>query len=197
MTVLTTSILGPSGILRKNLFAPFTVYARLVQNSRVTMAGNRWEKIRAEEHTADLIEISLRDLVKNGESASTDDDYEVFVSFPIAFTRQFGQSPAHITISGSYRGSVEAIDTSGEKPFFPPKEVAEDVEHINANEIRSGQGSFNAANIDPLIIVNQFAKQIKDLFSDESRIPNIDRVEVIAVEVFGVKYGRGGRHFPQ
>lgn len=196
MTALTTHILGDGGTTRNRLFAPFTVYARFLQNDVNTMSGNRWEKWRAEQFIAHLIERSLRTLVEQGESSTdANDDYTLFVSFPIAFTRQFGQEPARITISGSYRGSVKEIDTSGVKPHFPPKKTATDVVQINANEVRTGQGAFNTANLDPNDTVRQFAVQIKDLFSDASKIEFIDRVEVIAVEVFGIKYGRGGRHF--
>ena len=195
MTALTTHILGSSGVLRKNVFAPFTVYARFQQNARNTMSGNRTEKYRAEQHTAELIELSLRDLVENGETAATSDDYELYIAFPIAFTRQFGQEPSRITISGRYRGSAASIDTSGVEPLFPPKKVSTDVDQINANELRTGQGAFNTANIDPLDIVNQFANQIRDLFSDPNRIDFIDRVEILTIDVFGIKYGRGGRHF--
>lgn len=196
MTALTTHILGNSGTTRNRLFAPFTVYARFLQDDFNTMSGNRWEKWRAEQHVANLIEMSLRTFVEQGESSTdSNDDYQLFVSFPIAFTRQFGQQPARITISGSYRGSSKEIDTSGIEPHFPPKKTAADVVQINANEVRTGQGSFNTANLDPNDTVRQFAVQIRDLFSDQSKIEFIDRVEVIAVDVFGIKYGRGGRHF--
>lgn len=195
MTALTTHILGKSGILRKEIFAPFTVYARFQQTAQNPMAGNRWEKWRAEQLAAQLIEDSLRNLVEDGYTASTEDDYEINIAFPIAFTRQFGQEPSRITITGSYRGSAVPIDTAGVKPLFPPKKIAENVNHVNANEPRTGQGSFNAANLEPLDVVNQFANEIRDLFSNANIIQFIDRVEVMTVEVFGIKYGRGGRHF--
>lgn len=196
MTALSTHVLGNSGITRPNVFAPFTVYARFQQHSANPMSGNRWEKYRAEQYNAELIERSLRTLVEEGETAGTEDDFELYIAFPIAFTRQFGQEPSRITISGRFRGSAKEIDTSGEtEPHFPPKKTVDDIDQINANELRTGQGAFNAANLDPKDVVRQFAVQIRDLFSDSSRIDFIDRVEVIAVEVFGIRYGRGGRHF--
>jgi len=195
MTALTTHILGNSGITRGNVFAPFTVYARFQQTDSNTFSGNRWDKWRAEQYTAGLIERSLRTLVEEGPTSGTEDDFELYIAFPIAFTRQFGQDPAHITISGRYRGSAKEIDTSGEEPHFPPKKTAANVNQINTNEVRTGQGAFNSANLDPNDTVRQFAVQIRDLFSDGTLIPFIDRVEVIAVEVFGIRYGRRGRHF--
>lgn len=195
MTALTTHILGPSGVLREDIFAPFTVYARFLQDASNPMSGNRWEKWRAEQKAAELIERSLRTYVEEDDTASTEDDFTLFVSFPIAFTRQFGQEPSRITISGNYRGSVAPIDTSGEDVFFPPKQTAHDIDQINTNEVRTGYGSYNAANLDPIDVVDQFAVQIRDLFSDPNRIQFIDKVEVIAVEVFGIRYGRRGRHF--
>lgn len=195
MTALTTHMLGPSGVLREKLFVPFTIYARFEQTASNPLIGGRNERYRAEQKNAEYIERSLRDYVENGATASTEDDFELFISFPIAFTRQFGNEPARITISGSYRGSNIEIDTTGTPVFFPPKKIAADVDHINANELRTGQGSFNAASLDPNDTVNQFANQISDLFSNASLIPNIDRVEIMAVEVFGVRYGRRGRHF--
>jgi len=195
MTELTTHILGNSGVTREKIFAPFTVYARFQQTDSNTFSGNRWEKWRAEQHTANLIERSLRTLVEDGRTDSTDDDFELYIAFPIAFTRQFGQSPARITISGSYRGSAKEIDTSGTEPHFPPKKTASDVIQLNSEGKNVGQGAFNAANLDPNDTVRQFAVDIKNLFSDDSIIQFIDRVEVMTVEVFGIKYGRNGRHF--
>lgn len=201
MTALTTHILGPSGVLRKNLFVPFNIQARFVQTASNPFSGNtRWEKWRAEQKNAEYIERALRNLVENGGTISTEDDFELYIAFPIAFTRQFGNEPSRITISGSYRGSNLAADTTGNVTFFPPKKIADDVDHINANELRTGQGSFNAANLDPKDVVNQFANQIGDLLMGvelltQSAQPIGDLVEVMSTEVFGIKYGRRARHF--
>jgi hypothetical protein len=204
MTALTTHVLGPNGVLRKNLFAPFTIEARFVQSASNPFSGNRWEQWRAEQKTAEYVELALRNFVEHGVTISTEDDYKAYIAFPIAFTRQFGNQPARITISGSYKGSNLEIDTSGDVIFFPPKKIANNIDLLNANELRNGQGSFDAANLDPKEIVNQFANQINDLLMSVPLTTQAgqnngqtvgDLVEVMSTEVFGIKYGRRARHF--
>lgn len=195
MTILSTGTLSNSPFTSNDLFIPFKIFARMLQTSSNPFAGNRWERIRAEEKTANLIEGSLLDLVRNGRSSTDEsDDYEFEFAFPVAFTRQFGNEPSRITIVGHLRGDRKTlVNSAGDTE--PPKKIADDVNQINASESLSGQGAFNAANLKPNDVVVSLANELLDLFSNPSEIPFIDRVEVMSVEIFGIPYGRRGRHF--
>lgn len=198
MTALSdNTFLVNSQYTSNRLFMPFTIQARMVQSAANPFAGNRWERIRAEEKTANLIEGSLRTLMHDGLTSATGDDYNFFFAFPLAFTRQFGNEPARVTIVGHIKGdrTLQGTDTAGNSTFKPPKKVAADVNQINANEAISGQGTFNAANLDPDPVVDALANELFTLFSDETQIQFIDRVEIMSIDVMGVLYGRRGRHF--
>lgn len=193
MTALSDNASSNSQYASNRIFAPFKIYARFLQNNVNPFAGKRWERIRAEEKVANLIEGSLRSIMENGLSVSAGDEYEFNFAFPVAYTRQFGNEPARITIVGSIE-RVRGIErTDGE--LDPPKKIAADVTHINANEAVAGQGSFNAASLLPNEVVKDLANTILDLFSDETQVDFIDYVEVMSVEVYGIMFGRNGRHF--
>ena len=196
MTILSTGILGNSPFTNDRLYVPFKVTASMAQSSAMPFAGNRWERIRAAEKTANLIESSLRDLMINGLDAVTGDNYEYHFSFPVAFTPWFGNEPAKITVIGEVKGerTTATEGLTGEVIQIPPKKIASDVTHINANEAVTGQGSFNAASLDPDPALAALASDIWVDFSTPSIIPYIDRVEVMSVEVAGIPYGRRGRH---
>jgi hypothetical protein len=196
MTALSKNTFPVSSqYFNNDLYIPFKIFARMVQNSANPFAGNRWERIRAEEKVANLIEMSLRDLVRNGRSTTDEtDDYEFEFAFPVAFTRQFGNEPSRITIIGHIKGDRDPTGT--DDALVPPKKVAADINQINANEAESGQGAFNAANLDPHSEIDNLARELLDLFSDSTQIQFIDRVDIMSIEVSGILYGRRGRHFP-
>ena len=176
MTILSTGPLSVSPYAYQGVYTPFTLYGELKQTSSLTFSGNRWERIRQLEKTANIIELTLR-------SESVD------IAYPVKFTNQFGNEPARVTINGNWGDGNRSEVTAGTKP---PAKIAADVDRINANVVETGQGSFNAADLDPDPAVDELVSDIKAFF--ESKVGTL--IEVMALDVHGVMYGRRGRHFP-
>lgn len=183
MAFSSTGVLSENNEARARLSAPFSVYGKLIQSASLPFAGNRWEQWRAEQKIANLIELNI----KNNFDLDRWD-----IAFPIKFTRQFGQNPRRIQIVGNYMYRRDEYTDGVADTTFPPKKIADDVDRINANELRNGQGSWNAADLKPVDSVNDFANTIRMAFSVD---PFDDWFEVMTVEVFGIMYGRTGRHF--
>jgi putative transposon-encoded protein len=182
MTILSTGTLSLSPTYNSRLYTPFIIYGRILQTSSITMSGNRWERIRDIEKIANLIEITIQN-----DGSILNDNIEV--SYPIKFTQAFGNEPARVTINGNYLGSREEV--SGE--YKPPKKIAEDVERINTGVIETGQGSFNSADLEPSDTTNDIVTEIKNYF--DTLLASY--IEIMAMDVFGIMYGRRGRHFPE
>lgn len=183
MTILSTGVPHTNLETTVRLAAPFNVYGRVVQSASVPFMGNRWEQIRAEEKAANLLELELKNRL---------DPDQWDIAYPIKFTRSFGQEPRRVQIYGNFMVRRDAFTDETARTDFPPKKIAADVDRINANELRTGQGSWNAADLVPVALVNDFANTIRDQFDQD---PYNRWIEVMAVEVFGIMYGRRGRHF--
>jgi hypothetical protein len=192
MTILSTGVLSHSPVTNGRLFQPFFVQARMVQSNTYPMAGNRWERIRAQEKVANLVELDLRDLVENGEFPSAGDDFGFFFSFPVALTPRFGNEPDRLSFSGYIEGSRIPLsqNTDGSFNYQPPKKIADDNLRIQYSSTECGPG-YNAGDLEPVAEVRDMAATLKDLFNDRLG----EYIEVMSVEVSTVRYGRRGRHF--
>lgn len=192
MTVLSTGVFSQSPVTNARLFQPFFVQARMVQTNTYPMAGNRWERYRAQQKVANLIEMDLKELVENGLNPSVGDDFGFFFSFPVAFTPRFGNEPDRVSFSGFIEGSriPESQNTDGSFNYSPPKKIAEDNNRIQYSSTERGPG-YNTGDLKPVAQVRDMATFLKDLFN--SRLS--DYVDVMKVEVSTVGYGRRGRHF--
>lgn len=183
MTILSTGVPSTNLEATARLSVPFSVFGLLVQSASVPFSGNRWEQIRVEEKAANIVEIELK--------ARLDAD-EYDIAYPVKFTRSFGQEPRRLQINGNFMVRRDGGTDGTASTDFPPKKIAADVDRINANELRTGQGSWNAADLAPVEAVNDFATTIRNTFSQS---PYSSWFEVMTVEVFGIMYGRRGRHF--
>jgi len=176
MTTLSTGPLSVSPFARNGVYTPFVLYGELKQDSALTFGGlTRWEKISAMEKRANIIEIVLR-------------AEDIDIAYPVKFNQAFGNEPARVTINGNWGDGTVTEATEGNKPS---EKIAEDVDRINAGVVETGQGSFNAADLDPVASVDDLANDIKAWF--EGKIG--DYIEVMSLEVHGILYGRRGRHF--
>lgn len=176
MTTLSTGPLSVSPNVYQGVYTPFVLYGELKQTNAMTYGGNRWERIHAMDKAVNLMELTLKN--------------EAIDVAPVKSTRAFGNTPARVTINGNW-GTGSRVDiTNGTKP---PAKIAEDVERINANELRTGVGSQNAADLFPDPAVDDLVNDIKTWF--EGKIGSY--IDVMAVEVHGILYGRNGRHFPK
>jgi len=196
MTVLSTGPFSISLVTNTDLFVPFVIYATPLPNPGF---GNRWERIRELQKTAQLIEFGVEDFVETGQFGTDGDDFTFEIARPVSATVAFGNNKARITLVGHIRKGRETGNTPTDPAEIAPKKTGDDVDVINANEIRTGQGAFNAANFDHVEVVDEYASELRRIFSDNSIVQFVDRMKIDVVEVLGVRYGNigrnSGRHF--
>lgn len=170
MTRLSTHTLVPS--LRgpgSRQFIPFTVFARVVPNLGL---GRRFEMVRDLEKQADLVEDDLDTL--DSDSAEISFDFAT----PVAFTPQFADKTARLTIHGNVTG-LTLLD----------KRPIDDVTVDFNGGARTGQGSATAPRRVPTTELDAAVTELKILL--EAIVDDIFRIEIA-----GFIYGQGGLHFP-
>jgi hypothetical protein len=174
---------------------PFTAYLRIVPNRGT---GKRFEIHRSRERMARQVWEDLNDVLENameddglgvnfavpGGSVTTLTAHSPFSSNEsgVAVKPQFGESPDTLTIIGFYESNTQYP--------YPEKQL------ISAGRVWSGPAAGApgySANTEPNDANRVDVAALKLLL--ESAITSV-AIEVIGLEVNGVKYGRGGLHFP-
>ena len=165
MTVLSGPF-SPSQTINDTTFVPFIIYVDVP-----SYHGNRWERIRQIEKYVNLVESTL---VENAEATG----YNLEISTPIKYTFSFGNAVARMTIIGH----IEKLPT--EVPNQPTAEV--DV--INASELKTGYGATVNGNRTINPIIDLIALELNNIIA--TLIPPRS---VIAMDVCGIRYGKGGK----
>jgi hypothetical protein len=167
MTFLSTDTMTTSTLVDSDLSVPFTAYMTIT----VDVYGKKWEKIRLMEKFANLAEEALNDYV----DGNTDFEF----SRPVKYTVQFGNSIPRLTINGNVKVARLSM------PVIPVSEVT----ILSGNEAKTGYGCINNSNRVPKAQIDTLAKTLKTLL--ESIVGSV----VFAIDVDGIRYGKGGRTF--
>jgi len=157
-------------------YAPVSPYPPTVQfkafASILPFEGKRWEIFRDMERIANSVESEI----------TTHLSATITISTPVAFTPQFGDKTARLTIVGNVLEST-ALRTDRTDAHF---------DHDNG--LAEGQvGGPNMARTDPLAAVDARVKSLKALL--ESVSLNLQN-HIYKMEYAGCVYGEGGRSFP-
>jgi hypothetical protein len=172
---------------RSNTFVPFTATIRVVPD-RAT--GKRWSLWRNLEKTALRVE---NDLETAGFNIAT----------PVAFTPQFGDFSARLTVVGFLeRSQLSVVDGGdGRKVEAPTTNI--DFIHSGTDPdektdlIDGNRGGSLAEAQDPTNTVDTEVSILRGLLVSASNL--YDSADILSIEYNGVKYGlrkQGGRSFP-
>ncbi len=156
-------------------YAPVAPYWTMVQFKAfvelVPLEGKRWETLRDMERVANDVEAAIV------AGLST-----INIATPVAFTPQFGNKTARLTVVGTVRedAAIRADRT--------------DATFDHDNSIISGQvGGPNMARTEPTDATDAAVKRLKTLLESASaHLLN----HIYRIEYAGCVYGEGGRHFP-
>ena len=170
MPALSTTLTQPAAnesIAGKHV--PFTAFLRIVP-----IRGKRFETVRDMEKLALTVEGQIENICASTELIAFD------YAKPIAFTPQFGDKTARLTIHG--HACIRAT-------FTPTPVGLQTVD--NSDGILTGYGSGNASNRIPDTDVMFIATELKNAFEAATSLP------VYRLEVAGFIFGVGGLTFPR
>ncbi len=147
---------------------PFRVYAEIFPTQGT---GRRWEQIRSWNQWAADVQEDLRQAGIN-------------IALPVAFTPQFAQAPARVTLHGFFE-----VGQSGDIGKPPTT----DVTVASSNQFKTGnKGGSLSRRQDPLPEVNAEVLDLKTTI--EGLID--PAVVIFKIEYSSIIYGKGGRSFP-
>ena len=161
---------APIGPLQN--YVQFKAFVRIVP-----LEGKRFETIRDMERIADRVEDAIRSFL----SVPVDEPL-ISIATPVAFTPQFGDKTARLTITGYVQ----------EAALLRADRTDATLDHDN--QVMSGQlGGPNMARTVPVADVETAVKSLKALLEAAS----LDVVgHIYKMEYGGCVYGEGGRSFP-
>ena len=172
---------------QRELFIPFTAHIRVVPD---LATGKRWSLYRNLEKIALRVEEDLSNVT--GLNIAT----------PVAFTPQFGDYSARLTIVGFYEQSRLENGTSrdGRLNTAPTTNIDEIHSGTDPDEktavINGNRGGSLAAGQDPTDDVEMEVVELRDLLVASTN--QFDENDITHIEYNGVKYGTkkiGGRSF--
>lgn len=169
-----------SSIKRPEKFIPFTAFIRITPIA----SDKRMEIIRDIEEIANKVEDDIKELYTNNTIVNVLFDH----AHPVKYTPQFGDKTARITIHGNYRSDISSNYTSNDS-FV--KQHKEDRLVIQGGEFKTGYGAHNAAFQETSDKFETAVLEIMDVLSEDLNLTPY------RLEISGIIYGIGGRHFPK
>ena len=153
-------------------YVPFKAFSRIVP-----IEGRRMEVLRDFERMADRVEAALTAISVNSAGDPT-----LIIASPVAFTPQFGNKTARLTVVGFIKDELKS------------KADRTDATFDHDNGVTSGQlGGPNMARTTPTSETDASAKYLRDLLEASSSDLTGN---VYKLEYAGAIYGEGGRSFP-
>lgn len=184
MPKLSTSPDQPTpGAAQDEEFIPFVAHIRVVPD---LTTGKRWVLIRNLEKIALRVE---RDLLAAGFNIAT----------PVAFTPQFGDYGARLTVVGFVEKSRINDGRQNQPPTTNIDEIHSGTDPGERTALIDGnKGGSLSAGQDPTSVVDAEVTELRALLDAASTHYNLD--DIVHIEYNGVKYGvkkQGGRSFPR
>lgn len=167
------------GDKRSEKFVPFTAFIRMVP-----IASEKRDEIwRDMQELANTIE----DTIQTDYELDTTSNIYFDHADPVKFTPQFGDKTARLTIHGNVRSDI-GITTYSSNDSFVKRHKNERL-LIHGGEFKTGYGCHNAAFQESPDGIETSVLEILHVLAQIGVSP-------YRIEIAGIIYGEGGRHFP-
>lgn len=205
---LNTEIPSPTGA-RASSYVPFTAHIRLVPNlgNRPSERGKRDTLNRNLQKAARRIQQSIENAIDDGITP------ELNIATPVAYTPQFGDFTARVTIVGFYevnRRTLNAAQTTSVDEIHSGTDQGEQTALYDVNKggsLAAGQDPLPGVDAEVTSLRQALADALNPLINDGTgpagtfgALISVDLIDIVHIEYNGIKYGVkqfGGRSFPQ